>query len=239
MMTTATEGFILHKELLAPDDIASLRTAIEDSLERTARAMLTPYDTSRPGLPLETRLDAVAHHDHAYASALLQIVMADVQRDVRFTALASHPRLSAAVRDAVAPEIPSGHVIRARAAIAAFGARRSPWHQDVTEPEAKTGCARVRIACWIPLSDVTSQSGALEVLPGQWHEPLPHVQRDGGHFEIPENALPARERRAVPMSAGDVLLLDRFIPHRALPTTPGVARWAAVMWVKTGEASGC
>jgi hypothetical protein len=34
------------------------------------------------------------------------------------------------------------------------------------------------------------------------------------------------------MSAGDVLVLDRFVPHRSLPVRTGQVRWAVVMWVK-------
>lgn len=35
------------------------------------------------------------------------------------------------------------------------------------------------------------------------------------------------------------LLLDRFVPHRARPTQGSRARWAVVLWVKTGGPSAC
>ena len=156
--------------------------------------------------------------------------MADAQRDPRLAAIAT----------LLAPEIPTGHVIRTRAAIPAFRARISPWHQDVPRPQSATGCATVRVACWIPLSDVDEHSGALEVLPGAWDVPCLHEADDDGHFGIPEEALPGVEPRVVPMRSGDVLLLDRFIPHRARPTRGLQGRWSVVMWVKAGgQPSSC
>jgi hypothetical protein len=51
--------------------------------------------------------------------------------------------------------------------------------------------------------------------------------------------LPDGERRVVPMRSGDVLLLDRFIPHRARPTRGLQGRWSVVMWVKAGGPASC
>jgi ectoine hydroxylase-related dioxygenase (phytanoyl-CoA dioxygenase family) len=160
--------------------------------------------------------------------------MADAQRDARVRAIATHARLADAVNAAVAPEVANGHVIRARAAIPAFTSRISPWHQDVPRPQSASGCATVRVACWIPLSDVDDETGALEVIPGNWGAPHAHVSHDDGHFGIPEAVLPDGERRVIAMRAGDVLLLDRFLPHRARPARGLHGRWSVVMWVKAG-----
>jgi hypothetical protein len=197
--------------------------------------MLTPFASSLPSLPIEERLERVAREDRAYASALLQVVMADAQRDPRLMAVPLQPTLRTAIASLLAPEIATGHVIRTRAAIPAFASRISPWHQDVPRPQSRTGCATVRVACWIPLSDVNEHTGALEVLPGAWDAPYPHEAVHDGHFGIPEHALPSGERRVVPMRAGDVLLLDRFTPHRARPTRGLQGRWSVVMWVKAGD----
>lgn len=234
MSTVIHNGFHVLPGLLTPDEIGNLRSAIEDSIDRVARVMLTPYELSWPASPLEERLERVARQDRAYASALLQVVMADAQRDARLTAIAHHPSLAAAVEDVLVPDVPTGHVIRTRAAIPSFRSRISPWHQDVPRPQDATGYATVRVACWIPLSDVDEHTGALEVLPGAWEAPCPHEMDDDGHFGIPESALPTGEPHVVPMRCGDVLLLDRFVPHRARPTRGLQGRWSVVMWVKAG-----
>ena len=98
--------------------------------------------------------------------------------------------------------------------------------------------AAVRLACWIPLSDVDETTGALQVMPGEWHEPLPHHPGDDGRFTIAEADLPSRPTMAVPLRRGDVLLLDRFTPHRALPVGNGKVRWAVAVWVKAVEPGG-
>ena len=234
MSAVLPEGFKVLPALFTPEEIGTLRDAIADSIDRVARVMLTPFETSLPSAPLEERLERVAREDRAYASALLQVVMADAQRDARLTAVGTHPRLTEAVSAVLSPDVATGHVIRTRAAIPAFRSRMSPWHQDVPRPQLATGCSTVRLACWIPLSDVDERSGALEVLPGAWDRPCPHVAGDDGHFAIPEEALPAGEPRVVPMRSGDVLLLDRFVPHRARPTRGLQGRWSVVMWVKAG-----
>ena len=234
MSVVVPEGFKLLPGLLRPDEVGRLRSAIEDSIDRVARVMLTPYESSYPSSPLEERLERVARQDRAYASALLHVVMADAQHDARLTALAHHPSLAVALGHVLAPAVPTGYVVRTRAAIPSFASRISPWHQDVPRPEDATGCATVRVACWIPLSDVDAHTGALEVLPGTWEAPCPHEVGDGGHFGIPDAALPAGERHVVQMRCGDVLLLDRFVPHRARSTRGQQGRWSVVMWVKTG-----
>ncbi|MGH9220134.1 MAG: phytanoyl-CoA dioxygenase family protein [Vicinamibacterales bacterium] len=237
MSAVLQRGFTVLPSVFTQQEIASLREAIADSIDRVARVMLTPFASSLPSVPIEERLERVAREDRAYASALLQVVMADAQRDPRLAAVAVHPVLSDAIGALLVPDTPTGHVIRTRAAIPAFTSRISPWHQDVPRPQSATACATVRVACWIPLSDVDEHSGALEVIPGSWEAPCPHEAGDDGHFGIPEHGLPSGERRVVPMRAGDVLLLDRFIPHRARPTRGLQGRWSVVMWVKAGGAS--
>jgi ectoine hydroxylase-related dioxygenase (phytanoyl-CoA dioxygenase family) len=234
MSVVLQEGFHVLPGLFTKEEIESLRGAIENSIDRVARVMLTPFETSLPSAPLEERLERVARQDRAYASAMLQVVMADAQRDARLTAVANHPLLAEAINAVLTPDVATGHVIRTRAAIPAFSSRISPWNQDVPRPQAATGCASVRVACWIPLSDVDELTGALEVLPGAWDMPCRHEAGDDGHFRIPDEALPRGEPRVVPMRSGDVLLLDRFVPHRARPTRGLQGRWSVVMWVKAG-----
>lgn len=234
-MSALQDGFTVLPAVFTPPEIDSLRQAIADSIDRVARVMLTPFEMSRPSAPLDERLERVARDDRAYASALLQVVMADAQRDARVTAIAAHAGLTAAIGPVIAPDTATGHVIRTRAAVPSFTSRISPWHQDVPRPESASGCATVRVACWIPLSDVGEHSGALEVIPGHWTGPCRHEAGDDGHFGIPEEALPGGERRVVPMRSGDVLLLDRFIPHRTRPTRGLQGRWSVVMWVKAGS----
>lgn len=228
-----SQGYCVLPDILSEQDIADLRCAIEDTIERVARALLTPHATSEPGLPLEQRFDKIAGRDQSYSIALYQAVMADTHRDPRVTALIEHPRLTPRVMELLAPLIRTGEVIRPRAAIPAYPSRRSPWHQDVSDlSDGRDDLNSVRLACWMPLSDVSEGDGALEVVSRTWNAPLDHVRGRDGHMAIPENALLGRHRAHPAVGRGDVLILDRFVPHRTGAIRADRARWAFTMWVK-------
>ena len=99
MSAVSSEGFRVLPGLLNPDDIGKLRSAIEDSIDRVARVMLTTYESSCLSSPIEERLERVARRDRAYAAALLQVVMADAQHDARLATLPRHLSLATAVGD--------------------------------------------------------------------------------------------------------------------------------------------
>src|SRR5687768_1699295 len=136
MNAALQDGFAVLPAIFTQEEIASLRQAVADSIDRVARVMLTPFAASLPAAPIEERIERVAREDRAYASALLQVVMADAQRDPRVASITTHPVLSESIVTVLAPDIPTGHVIRTRAAIPAFGSRISPWHQDVPRPQS-------------------------------------------------------------------------------------------------------
>lgn len=236
------DGYCVLEQVLAAAEIDSLRAALSETVDRAARGLLTPFEMSRPGEPLEDRLENTAREDRAYAFALYHAVMADAHRDPRLLALPRRPGLSAAAEALLAPERPAQYVVRPRAVIPAFAAQRSPWHQDITRPALDyEGCAAVRFAFWVPLADVDGGTGALELVPGRRDGPLPHRLTEDGRFLLPEESVPAAPRRILSLRRGDVLVLDRYLPHRSLPAAHGRARWAVVAWVKAGppEAAPC
>src|ERR687896_2198545 len=103
MSAALQDGFTVLPAIFTQEEIASLRQAIADSIDRVARVMLTPFAASLPSAPIEERIERIARQDRAYASALLQVVMADAQRDPRLTGLADHPGLSPVIRSTLAP----------------------------------------------------------------------------------------------------------------------------------------
>jgi ectoine hydroxylase-related dioxygenase (phytanoyl-CoA dioxygenase family) len=239
MSPKLSNGYSVSRHVLSPADLSGLREAISETIDRTAHALRTPFEESAPDAPFDQRLERVAARDAAYATALFHAVMADVHRDTRLQALASHEHLGDLVARTLQPLRVTGQVIRPRAVVPSLSHAASPWHQDVLRPSTTPdSCGSVRLACWIPLADVDAGTGALEIIPGPWNAPLPHVTNDAGQFHLPEEHLPVEARRAVPLLAGDVLVLDRFVPHRSLPVRAGHVRWAIVMWVKAVACEG-
>src|SRR5262249_42166417 len=161
--------------------------------------------------------------------ALFHAVMADAQHDPRIANLADLSSIKSIAQEAVAPATLTGHVVRTRAMIPTLMSNPSRWHQDVLNVSGDgRSCGSVRVACWIPLGNGDERSGALEVIPGVW-TPLPH-QNDDGQFSILDQHVPSAPRAVVPVRCGDVVLLDRFIPHRSMPAERPHARWAVVVW---------
>ena len=231
MMNIRTDGFHVARTTLPSSRLGAARDAITDTIDRVARAMRTPFDVSCPDSPFHERLERVAQRDRAYATALFHAVMADAQRDTRISTLAETSAIRDLVQTAVAPATMTDYVVRTRAVVPTLSRHATGWHQDVLRP-AHDGrsCGSVRVACWIPLGDVDAQSGALEIAAGAW-APLEHHERDG-QLIIADDLVPTASRRVASLSCGDVLLLDRFVPHRSMPCAPPSVRWAIVAWFK-------
>jgi hypothetical protein len=226
-------GYVRGRNIFCPAEIKQLQDSITDTTNRLARGFLTPYASSLPDLPLEERLEQVAQRDRAYAYALLHGIFADAHLDPRIAGLADHPRLMAHVQHFVAPQRIIGHITRVRVNIPSFPQKRSPWHQDVTNHRGPDGhYSPVALACWIPLVDATVANGTLEAIPGVYDAPYPHQQTEDGKIFIAPDLLPDASRETLPCPAGDVIFLDRFLPHRTLPNQSTRIRWTLVMWVK-------
>jgi ectoine hydroxylase-related dioxygenase (phytanoyl-CoA dioxygenase family) len=220
-------GYAVGTGMFTAAEIHQMQTGITETINRLARGFLTPYETSCPEAPFVERLEHVAQQDRAYAVALVHGVFADAHHDPRLADLAAHPRLMDAVTRLAAPWQITGQIIRVRVNIPSFPQTRSPWHQDATDQHSP-----IVMACWIPLVDATDVNGTLEVLPGVYEEPYPHQQTAEGKFYLPQEVLPGTPPCALPCPAGDVLFLDRFLPHRTLPNHTTTIRWSVVMWLK-------
>jgi ectoine hydroxylase-related dioxygenase (phytanoyl-CoA dioxygenase family) len=220
-------GYAVGTGIFTPVEIHQMQAGITETINRIARGFLTPYETSCPELPFAERLEGVARRDRAYAVALIHGVFADAHHDPRLAGLATHPRLLDAVTQLMAPRQVTGQVIRVRVNIPSFPQTRSPWHQDATDERSA-----IMLACWIPLVDATYANGTLEVLPGAYEAPYLHQQSADGKFAIAPEVLPDVPPLTLACPAGDVLFLDRFLPHRTLPNQTTTIRWSIVMWVK-------
>ncbi len=227
------QGYQVCRSVLSSDDIATLRGAITETIDRAAAALRAPFTMSHPEVPLERRMDVIAKQDAACALSLFREAMADSHRDERISALSRHTSVTSIVRDLLQGYTWTGQAIRPRAVVSTFSEASFQWHQDVVrETRRYNSCGTVRLACWIPLADVDAKTGALESMPGRWNRPMPHVKSHDGQFVVEDHLLPDAPREIALLTSGDMLVLDRFIPHRSHPLQDGHSRWALAMWVK-------
>jgi len=210
-------------------DAGQVRAAADDiaeHIDRVSRALYLPFEQSCPDAPLNERIDRVYAHERSVANLLRVAVCTDAHRGARLQALANDPRLTAAAAELSGRAL-AGKIVRVRASIACFPEHRHAWHSDVARDDG-TGCGKVLVTAWIPLSDAGPESGGLEVAARRQPAPLASEGDDG--YEIPEWRLAELPRVQPACPAGTALFLDRFTPHRTLPAK--TTRFALVVWVK-------
>jgi phytanoyl-CoA hydroxylase len=113
----------------------------------------------------------------------------------------------------------------------------APWHQDagVMMPEAEDSDL---ITCWLPLGDATADMGCMEVIPGIVEGGYLRHMKEGGTTIVPE-LMPDRERRVMDCRKGDLVLMNRFTPHRSRPNVSDLSRWSMdLRYQPTGQHTG-
>lgn len=100
----------------------------------------------------------------------------------------------------------------------------APWHQDagVMMPEAEGSTV---ITCWLPLGDATLEMGCMEALVGVHKQGYLRHQKAGGTTIKPE-LMPQVAPVALECCKGDLVLMDRFTPHRSTPNKSNQCRWS-------------
>ena len=213
--------------LFDPDLVRAAEADIAEHVDRVARALYLPFDQSCPDAPLNERIDRVFAHERSVANLLRVAICTDAHRGPRLQALANDPRLIATAERLGGRKL-SGNIVRVRASIPCFPEHRHAWHSDVARDDG-AGCGKVLVTAWIPLSDAGPGRGGLEVAAARQPAPLASEGDDG--FEIPEWRLIGLPRVQPECPAGTALFLDRFTPHRTLPTQ--ATRFALVVWMKS------
>lgn len=212
--------------LFDPEIVRAAAADVAGHIDRVARALYLPFEQSYPDAPLGERIDRVYAKERSVANLLRVAVCTDAHRGERLQALANDPRLIGAAEELSGRAL-AGKILRVRASVACFPEHRHAWHSDVARDDG-TGCGKVLVTAWIPLSDAGPESGGLEVAAKRQPAPLASEGDDG--FEIPEWRLAGLPRVQPECPAGTVLFLDRFTPHRTLPAK--TTRFALVVWMK-------
>lgn len=225
-MTGYAEQGYAAVPLFDRDLVLAAQADIAEHIDRVARALYLPFEQSCPDAPLGERIDRIFVHERSVANLLRVAICTDAHRGPRLQAIANDPRLIDAA-EALCGRALSGKIARVRASIACFPEHRHAWHSDVARDDG-TGCGKVVVTAWIPLSDAGPDSGGLEIAARR--QPAPLASQGDNGFEIPEWRLAGLPRVQPECPAGTALFLDRFTPHRTLPAR--ATRFALVVWMK-------
>lgn len=114
-----------------------------------------------------------------------------------------------------------------------------PWHQDagVMMPEAEVSNI---VTCWLPLGDATLEMGCMQALPGVFNLGyLSHFKEEAATVTIRPEVLPSVEPMDLVCYKGDVVLLNKFTPHRSVPNISDRCRWSVdLRYQTTGHHTG-
>ena len=114
-----------------------------------------------------------------------------------------------------------------------------PWHQDagVMMPEAE---ASNIVTCWLPLGDATVEMGCMQALPGVFNcGYLSHFKEEAATVTIRPEVLPSVKPMDLVCYKGDVVLLNKFTPHRSVPNVSDKCRWSLdLRYQTTGHHTG-
>jgi hypothetical protein len=106
-----------------------------------------------------------------------------------------------------------------------------PWHQDQVYYAVTTGFL---VACWIALTDVTIENGALKYLKAGHRRGVlptepPHDERAQAGFDREVRDIDGARVVDVPVRAGSAIFHHSLIPHCSGPNTTDSPRWALAL----------
>ncbi|UWQ16441.1 phytanoyl-CoA dioxygenase family protein [Jannaschia sp. M317] len=241
-------GYLVVKDVLSPDRRATVMAEYDGLLDtlcprwgipRTGNffadlraAHLAGVDWFQPldiSLPGEEITAATPFHagpavfDMMTDPALLDVVEGIVGPEITSTPI-QHVRIKPPARQ-LAPGEARAHV------------GGTAWHQDrgVAHAEADE---TTMVTVWIAMTDATEENGCLIVQPFDGPQGmLPHCPLR--QTAIPDSFLDADRAVALPVKAGDILLLHPMIPHASLDNTTEGFRWSFdLRYQTTGQPTG-
>ena len=184
-----SNGFLSVDAITTPDEVAWLREIYEPLVE-DARALKLHFETIREdGTP----------------GVISQIFSPELMRPelLETTYIANARRLAAAMLGLADEDVRYGGLMLIHKP--AGGGRDTPWHQDEAYWDFPPTRRSHSLSVWMPLDDVTVDSGCMQFLPGS-HEldVLPHRKptSDGPEPLVLENPVDVSGAVACPLRAG-------------------------------------
>lgn len=141
-----------------------------------------------------------------------------------------HPRLVDVAADLLGSDEISVHgIFNSRPKLPDQKWTDTPWHQDAQyyrEAELKHV-----MSMWIPLQRVTERNSCLQVAPGFFADHLREgvVDEESGFLGLSKEDAAQLKGVSIEMEAGDALVFNQLLPHRALPNRSDAVRWSMDM----------
>lgn len=245
------QGYLVVNGVLDDDDFAALRSEyagvlaemierhdLGESAETASAEGPRSFEerlldlASRPGfdLALLAELDITLPH------MPFTVIRSDSQMHVgpAVLGLLTHPAILDVVEAVLGGEImasPNQHCrlkLPVQGGPSPFGGRKGEtmyaptmWHQDAMTQLPASDATEV-LTCWIPTDDVKEENGCLCVVPGA------HTEKRLLPWPLDEQTVAWLESHAVPLPVrrGDIVLLDKRVPHGSRVNRADRVRWS-------------
>ncbi len=240
------EEYLIARNILMEEDFRSLEEAYNRLIDQKLNELKAEgmIESIHPDEPFSRRLATVAKgltkDEYTSLKRLTQgldIMKAKLRPMFEFF---FNVRLLDAVGSIVGPEITLSPIQHIRPYLPSMGDNQPmqvPWHQDqaVTKEEADVSTI---ITAWIPLINVTPESGCLQILPGT--KDLGYLEHEAeGGTRIKPHLMPDVTPIDCDMNRGDILFFNSFVPHRGLVNRSDQVRWTMdLRFQKTGTPTG-
>ncbi|WP_168207297.1 phytanoyl-CoA dioxygenase family protein [Microlunatus elymi] len=225
-----TEGYLVLPDLLSEEDMAPVRSALTEKVDRIADELIEAGLIDDPLTEAAFPYRLANLFDGLEPDQFLEYGRSWRDRIPGYYTLMSNPRILDVVESLIGPEIFSNPVYNVRPKVPRIAAGAVPWHQDKSYwPDANSNPV---ITVWISFVDATLENGCLHVYPRtQRHRVMGYHQEDysgTGFLELDVSELGAVERGpvALPVRAGTAILFNDRLVHSSTPNDSDHVRWS-------------
>jgi ectoine hydroxylase-related dioxygenase (phytanoyl-CoA dioxygenase family) len=217
-------GYLLLEQVLDPEDLQPVIEEYSDIIDERAQRLHSEGKVSSlyADEPFTRRLLCLAEEASEVAAGL-DIMQARGEATFNFL---ENPKILDVAESLVGSEILCNPIQHIRAILPQDVSGRGPtrWHQDagVCWPDADP---YFMLTMWVPVVDVTLESGCLQVMPGSHKYGLfNHVMATG--TDVPDEDRPPIEPKPLPIQAGGIILFHNYTLHSALSNESDTVRWS-------------
>jgi len=227
------DGYLVRRAVFAEDELRGLRDAVEQVIaavtEHAQRPDAGPEMRLGDGHRMQFSSQTVIQWEWREGSTEIRLIEPFTHLHPRFGALWSDARLRDPFKDMLGVDDVSPYTCKLNLKRPREGSE-FPWHQDYTYWYAFTPEHAHEIGTVILfLDDASGENGAIRVLPGSHHGPVPRDPDDPTTFLADPRRIDARHERLVEAPAGSLLFFPSLLLHRSSPNTSARQRRAILL----------
>jgi phytanoyl-CoA hydroxylase len=210
------DGFFVYENMYTQDEVTQMREHVQNIVDNTDR--------------WPARMFHWGDQDQAAPGSKPTAIQAGHQHDWRFFEWANDERILNVVRPLLGDNVAVYNTSVFMKPPLSPGV--IPWHQDQIYYAVAT---EFLVACWVALTDVTIENGALKYIPASHHHGVLPTQRptDPAAPAVFDRTIKDVEKLGevvdVPLTAGSAVFHHSLTAHYSGPNTVNTQRWGLAM----------